>query len=229
MRLGILGGTFDPLHWGHLFIAEETRDLFNLDSVLFIPAKIPPHKIGKTISSETHRLEMLNQVIQDHEAFDFSDMEFNRPGPSYTVETLKEVQRQNPEAELYFIMGQDSFLEIETWYQYQELFSLCRLVVVRRPGTAKIEITDYSKGVQNTLQGHLIRVEDPLKFSKKHLKSDWKVCLLMISGMLISASEIRQRVLMGRTIRYLVPEAVRQYISRQNLYGQEVDDENTDQ
>lgn len=221
MRIGILGGTFDPVHWGHLIIAEESRDLLGLDQILFIPAKIPPHKIGHTISSEEHRFDMLKQAVKSHEFFHASDMEFKRNGLSYTVETLKLVQKVYPSAERFFLMGQDSFLEIETWYNYQELFDLCRLVVIRRPGIPPVKSELFSPIVRNMFSKDVVTIDDTLEVDSAEILGDWRICMLMIAGMQISASEIRKRRHLGRTIRYLVPDCVREYIELNNLYKPE--------
>ena len=134
MKLGILGGTFNPIHLGHLRIAEEVRDRLTLDRVLFLPAATPPHKPLAGDLPFADRLTMVRLAIGDHADFAASDLENRRQGPSYSVDTLAELHREFPGDELYFIIGSDSFLEIGLWHRYAEIFPLCNLVVVERPG-----------------------------------------------------------------------------------------------
>ena len=135
MRLGVFGGTFDPPHLGHLVVAEGAREQLHLERVLFIPAGQPWMKAGQAISPASHRLEMTRLAIQGHPAFQVVDWEVVREGPSYTVETLEQLHRQEPSAELFCILGEDSLRELPRWRHPQRLVELCVLAVYRRPGS----------------------------------------------------------------------------------------------
>ncbi|MBW2146729.1 MAG: nicotinate-nucleotide adenylyltransferase [Deltaproteobacteria bacterium] len=213
MRIGILGGTYNPIHLGHLRLAEEVRELFDLKEVHFIPAFIPPHKQEETIASAHHRMAMVRMAVMSNPAFIASDRELKRKGPSYTVDTLRELHRiYDPPLQPYFILGMDTYLEIATWSRYQELFHLCHFVVVSRPGyhwkeirtVLPVEIAHefcYNKKKDGYLHhsGHLTYFRDIHRYE-------------------ISSSEIRMSVREGRSIRYLVPDAVRRYIEQEGLY-----------
>ncbi|MGE5138531.1 MAG: nicotinate-nucleotide adenylyltransferase, partial [Rudaea sp.] len=135
MRIGILGGTFDPPHIGHLVIAEEARSKLELARVYFIPARRPPHKLDEPVTPLEHRVEMLRLALDGNPFFSLSLIEANRPGPSYTLDTLRELRQEfPPSTELYFIMGMDSLVELPTWHEPAELIRLCRLAVLKRPG-----------------------------------------------------------------------------------------------
>ncbi len=218
VKLGVLGGTFDPVHSGHLIVAEEVRDILKLDRIMFIPARHPPHKQPRTISAVTHRLAMLNRAVASHPAFEINSMEIDRRGPSYTVDTLKTLNRQIHPEDLVFIMGHDSFVEIETWYHYEDLFTLCRLAVVSRPGTPAVVPDQFSTAVRRFFPEQVAVLDDPPGDGNRLQRRDWRICLMQIAGLKISASEIRRRVSDGRSIRYLVPESVRQYILEHRLY-----------
>ena len=135
MRLGILGGTFDPIHYAHLVIAEECRVRLGLAGVIFIPAGEPPHKRRQSVTPAADRLAMVELAIASNPAFRVSRVEIDRPGPSYSVDTIAALQAElGPEAELYFIVGQDAMADILTWHEPRRLLALCRLVAIHRPG-----------------------------------------------------------------------------------------------
>lgn len=198
MRLGILGGTFDPIHFGHLLAAEETRTALGLDRVLFAPAADPPHKQGYAILPITHRLEMVTLAIADNPAFAVSSVDVKRSGPHYTVDTIRLLRDEwRTEAdETCFIMGVDSLAHLLTWHRPDQLIQLCRLAVVARPGyradLRKLEATLPG------IQGRLDWVEMP------------------VLG--ISSSDLQRRVREGRSIRYQVPAAVAAYVAEHKLY-----------
>lgn len=217
MKTGLLGGTFDPIHWGHLIVAEEAADVIGLDRVIFIPARIPPHKIGQSISATQHRMKMVESAIADNSRFEVSDYEVSRPGPTYTVETVQAFKQLYPNDQIYFIMGHDSFLEIETWYQYPELFSLCRLIVVIRPGTPPVQWQRFGKDVRQLFPDRVLQINDAMD-SPRSQQDNWTICLVKIAGLDVSATRIRARVRSGRSIRYQVPDTVREYINLKRLY-----------
>ena len=200
MRLGIFGGTFDPIHLGHLILAEHCREACRLDRVLFIPAGQPPHKSDRQITPGEQRMEMVELAIAGHAAFAASSIELDRQGPSYSAETLAEVARQNAGAELFFLMGSDSLTELPSWYQPDRIASLATLVVARRPGSGQPNVTQLraviGPSATESLMQHVVDI--PL--------------------IEIASSAIRARVAAGQSIRFMLPRAVECYIEGHRLY-----------
>lgn len=197
--IGIMGGTFDPIHFGHLRAAEEVRQGFGLERVIFVPAGRPPHKQASEVTPPEHRYLMTLLATADHPHFEVSRVEIDRDGPSYTLDTLRYLRSIfSPEKALYFITGLDAILEIHTWMDYRELFQLADFIAVTRPG--------YNVEALRNLQEIL---GDEL-FSRIH---PFPVTLLAISS-----RDIRRRVREGRSIRYLVPDPVMKYIEKERLY-----------
>ncbi len=187
-----MGGSFNPIHYGHLFIASECYHTFSLEKVIFIPAYLPPHKKEGNIISTHHRLEMLNLAVKKDERFLVSDLEIKRGGISYTVDTLKSLRNiYGDTAEIYFLAGSDSALEIPTWKEPLKILSLCHFVAYLRPGY-------------------------PLDRLEKKFRD--KIISFSSLPLGISSSEIRKRVREGRPIRYLVPPEVEEYIYQNKLY-----------
>lgn len=196
--LGIFGGTFDPIHYGHLVAAECARHRFHLDRVIFMPAAHPPHKDVQSILGQQHRCRMVERAIAGNTAFEISTLEIDRQGVSYTIDTMDSIQRAYPAAELYFIMGMDSLYILDTWKEVQRLVKLCRFVVATRPG-------------------YQLDRSDPVLANVPTLF--WPQAeLLEIPGMDISSTDLRRRVRNGEPIRYLVPREVEEYIECYNLY-----------
>ena len=192
LRLGIFGGTFDPIHLGHLIVAELTRGLLGLDRVIFVPARMSPHKRGAD-ASPGHRFRMTGIAVEDNPHFEVSDVEIRREGPSYTVDTLRSLRGTNPpEAEHYLLLGADSARDLESWREPEELLSSSKVVILGRPGTE-------SRELPGTVASRAAVLSTPL--------------------IGISSSEIRRRVRAGETIRYLVTEPVESYIRSQGLYA----------
>lgn len=197
-RIGVMGGTFDPIHLAHLIAAESVRDGFHLHRVLFIPAGTPPHKTGRRVSPAARRLAMVRLAISSNPGFEVSTIETDRPGASYTVDTVRSLRREfGPETKLYFITGADAVLEILSWKDPFEIFNHCELVAVTRPGYDAVALDRMVA----TMAG-----------------SGGVVHRLAIPEVSISSSEIRKRVKERRSIRYLVPDAVGEYIWRTGLY-----------
>ena len=197
MRVGVLGGTFDPIHYAHLVIAEESRLRLQLDRVLFVPSGQPPHKLAKVITPAEHRLAMLQLAIASNPHFEVSRVDMDRCGPCYSVDLLEILQdRLKAGAELYFIVGLDSLAELPTWHEPARLIRLCRLAVVRRPGyhVDMVQLETILPGVVSRLEF----VEAP--------------------EMGISSSEIQRRVRAGLPIKYQLPEPVEAYIVEHGLY-----------
>ena len=212
MKIGILGGTFNPIHNAHLRIAEESRDLFDLSRVIFIPAATPPHKPLVGELSFASRLEMARLATADNPYFTVSDMEGVRGGRSYSIDTLRALALEFPQDELFFIVGADSFNDISTWHQYADIFTLCNVICVQRPG-ATIGSLEKALPVAMALEFCYDAQAERLSHSSGH-------GVYALDGVLldISSSEIRLLARAGRSIRYLLPDAVEHYIKEQRLY-----------
>ena len=196
MRIGVLGGTFDPIHLGHLAIAEDVRNRLDLEEVCFVPAGRPWMKAGQSVTAAIDRLSMVRLAVEDNPFFRACSVDIQRSGMSYTVDTLGELQEDyGPDANLFFIMGTDTFARFEEWKDPDEILKLATVVVVDRPGA-----TTWSEEVGEQLgsTGRVMRLEG--------LNLD------------ISSMDIRRRVSEGTSIRYLVPEPVERYIYARGLY-----------
>lgn len=205
MRIGVMGGTFDPIHVGHLVAAEEVWAQLELEYVIFVPAGLPPHKLANNISHTEHRLAMVKLAIASNPHFTLSRVDIDRFGPCYTVETIEILRdKWGPEAEIYFIMGSDSLADILTWHKPKRLIRLCRLAVVMRPGY-EVDM----EALDSYLPGIAMRVQ-----------------FIEAPALDISSTDIQRRVREGLPIRYQVPEAVEKYIYEHRLYKEENHDAN---
>jgi nicotinate-nucleotide adenylyltransferase len=212
MKIGLFGGTFDPIHWGHLRSAEEVREAFSLDQVLFIPSSIPPHKKRGEEAAAADRLNMTRLAIAKNSSFAVSKVEISRPGKSFTIDTLRYFAAKRPGDSLYFIIGMDAFRDIGTWRDFQELFSLSNFIVTSRPRCGELlERGDLPVAAQKSF------CYDPKKNAYLH-QSGTRLHYFKLIDIAISASDIRARVRAGKSIRYLVPPAVESYIKRRRLY-----------
>lgn len=200
MRIGVFGGTFDPVHLAHLIIAEQCREQAQLDQVWFIPAARPPHKQGKTVSSFPHRVEMLTLAIAGNAAFRINELEKDRPGSSYTVDTLSELHRQYPGTEFWLILGSDCLPDLPHWREPARIAQLAGLLVWERPGWPP----------WSAEQLHAALGLKPGEELRMHLAQGPSVDL--------SSSDLRHRAAKGRSLRYLVPRAVGCYIETHHLY-----------
>jgi nicotinate-nucleotide adenylyltransferase len=215
-RLGIMGGTFDPVHLGHLRTAEEAIEILGLDQILFVPAASPPHKPGRQILSFGHRLRMLELAITCNPRFRLSDMERRIPGKSYTVNSLRRLREESQDVELFFLVGLDAFLEMDTWFQYEELFRLASIVVLRRPGSGEGDVGEFLvRKVSESYHG----VSGTGVFSHPEL---FPVYYLPNTQLDISSTGIRELAAAGRSIRYMVPGRVLNYIGEECLYKDQV-------
>ncbi|BCR03598.1 putative nicotinate-nucleotide adenylyltransferase [Desulfuromonas versatilis] len=212
MKLGILGGTFNPIHLAHLRIAEEVREACGLERILFIPAATPPHKSTAGNVPFAQRLAMVQAAIADNPHFEASDLEARRGGKSYSVHTLEILRRQRPGDELHFIIGMDSFRDLASWKEYRRLFELTNLVVAARPGV--------HRGDPRELLPVAIQDEFCYDCSAQALthRSGRSVIFLEETFLDISSTHIRTLVSRNRSVRYLVPEAVDRYIANHGLY-----------
>lgn len=194
-RIGIFGGTFDPIHNGHLIIAENVREAMNLEKILFIPSKIPPLKESKLLTNEMHRLQMLKFAVEDNSAFEISEIEINDYSnkPNYTVDTLiklKEIYK-NEQVKLYLIIGMDQLINLHKWKEPSKLFLLSEIIVINRPGYTIEQVeNDYLR----------------------------QVTCVPVPNIDISSKDIRFRLNEKRTIKYLVPNKVEEYIYKNKLY-----------
>ena len=197
MKAGILGGTFDPVHMGHLAVAKEARSSLGLEEVLFVPAGRPWLKEEAGVQEPGHRLDMLRLALRGLTGFRISTIELDRPGPTYTVDTLAELRRRSPSDELFFIIGADNLAQLPRWREPDRIISLCRLVVAPRAGCPMPDIVRLEAAVPG-LKKRLVMLDKPV--------------------IDISASMIRERVCLGLSIKNLVPEAVAGYIKENGLY-----------
>ena len=213
MKWGLFGGTFDPIHMGHLRCAEEILELFNLNRIIFTPASRPPHKLNGEITQFIHREQMVRLSIEDNPSFSFSDAENQRAGTSYSVETVQFIlDKYLRTLELFFILGQDAFHAIQTWRDWEKLLVLCNFVVMTRPG------------YENRGLAAILPADFAAQFAFDSEKNGFKgptgytIYFREVTFLDISSSNIRQRVNHGRSISYLVPPAVQKYILKNGLY-----------
>jgi nicotinate-nucleotide adenylyltransferase len=216
-RIGLFGGTFDPVHHGHLRAGEEIRQAFSLAWVEFLPARIPPHKTDQPITDISHRVAMLRLAVAGNPYFRVSEVEASREGVSYLVDTLEAYRQHYPsEVALYFIMGMDSFREIATWHRYPALFSLSHFVVITRPGYKRPGLSEVvSPDVADSF-GPCEGEPDAMEHPSGHRIHFQETTLLDIS-----ASRLRRWMLEERSVRYLIPEPVWEYVREYGLYGSE--------
>ncbi|WZL78475.1 nicotinate-nucleotide adenylyltransferase [Eubacteriales bacterium mix99] len=197
-KTGILGGTFDPVHIGHLFIAEAARDAYGLDRVLFLPTGDPPHKKASHLASGRDRINMLRAALRDNPSFQVDDMEVAREGTTYTIDSLKELKERYPEDFLYFIIGGDTLLELKTWKDFCSVAGLCSFIAYHRPGYEREELAEEAERLAGIYHADICFAEGP--------------------GLDISSKYIRHRMERNQTVRYLVPKTVEDYIAEHHLY-----------
>ena len=199
MNIGVFGGTFDPIHTGHLIIAEEARIKLGFSKVLFVPAGQPWLKLNHSITPAAHRVEMVRRAIASNPYFELCTLEVERPGPSYTVDTIIMLQKQlGAEASFFFILGQDTLADLPLWKEPGKLVQICQLVVAPRAGSGLADLKSLGLSIPGVVHS-VIQLELPI--------------------IEISSSGIRRRVADGLSIRYLVPDAVEKYILQQRLYS----------
>jgi len=194
MKIGILGGTFNPVHYGHIWVASRVLKMLKLDRVVFVPSAHPPHKEENKLPSALDRYTMVELAIKGNPHFYISDIELKRKGKSYTIDTVSAFKRLYPGAKIYFIIGRDTLPEISTWKNYRRLLKMCQFVVVNRPGYPN------------------------KKFVFKNSVSVKNLTNLRIRGINISSTEIRARIKEGKGIKGFVPQEVEEYIRKKGLY-----------
>lgn len=213
MKLGLFGGTFNPVHFGHLRAAQELAELLNLDRVVFIPAATPPHKETGGIASFEHRLQMLQLAVAGNGAFSLSDVENLRPGKSYSIDTVRHfLDAGDSGLECFFITGQDAFDAITTWHDWKNILRLCHFVVMTRPGYEnqglhQILPPDVASRYIYDAAGDVFQ-DSP----------GGSILFRQTTFLDISSSEIRKRIQQGRCVRYLTPDSVIRYLEANRLY-----------
>jgi nicotinate-nucleotide adenylyltransferase len=200
MRVGVFGGTFDPVHYGHLILAEQSREQARLDEVWFVPAARPPQKEAQAVTRFDQRVEMLALALAGNPAFRVQELENERPGPSYTADTLAELRARHPDAELFLLVGSDSLVDLPTWREPRRVIEQAGLLVVARPGSPVLPADELRArlGLNPDVTLHFEVVRAPLVD--------------------ISSRDLRARVARGRTIRYFLPRAVECYVADKRLY-----------
>lgn len=197
LRIGILGGTFDPIHYAHLATVEFIRGKYNLDKVIFIPSGNPPHKFWN-ITDKKDRYKMVVLATVKNENFVVSDMEIEKVGKTYTIDTLRELKKTYPTCELFFITGADAICDIEAWKDVAENFKLATFIAATRPGISLLRAQDYIEKLENKYNAKIINVYVP--------------------SLDISSTYIRDQLNLGKSVRYLIPENVEAYIKEKGLY-----------
>jgi nicotinate-nucleotide adenylyltransferase len=200
MRIGVFGGTFDPIHLGHLILAEQCREQAQLDQVLFVPAARPPHKPEHVLTPFAQRVEMLAVAIAGQPAFRIDELERDRPGPSFTADTLEEIKQRNPGAELLLIVGADTLHDLPHWHEPARIAALAEILVVARSDWVMLSGPELSKALR-------LPAEAPLRQRSIHVPTIG-----------ISSRDLRCRAAEGRSLRYLVPRAIEAYIHEKRLY-----------
>lgn len=197
-KIGIMGGTFNPIHFGHLFLAENAFEQVSLDKVLFMPSKNPPHKAKPVNVSEQQRVDMINLAISDNPHFELSKIELHREGLTFTADTLRLLTAENSDTEYYFIVGTDSLFMMQNWKEPQVVFDLSTIVVAGRDNSKTEEIQKHIEYLESTFRARIIYIEMPM--------------------IQIASAEIRERYMAKRSVRYFMPDSVIDYIGKNKLY-----------
>ncbi len=202
MRIGLFGGSFNPIHMGHLIMAEHILEAAELDRIIFIPAAQPPHKEMGLKDSSEHRYKMVELAIADNPNFEITDIEIKRDAISYTVDTVHQLKERYPDDKLYFIIGSDTFYELPSWRNVPGILEVVNFLVVRRPGFAQQQLQNLDQALED--------------FAVIH---DTEISLIDAPLIQISSTFIRQKMAAGQSIRYLVPDVVRDFIEARDLFG----------
>ena len=221
LRLGLLGGSFNPLHNGHLAIAHQTREVLGLDQVLFIPTSFPPHKPNGSLAPAHDRYEMVRLAIASNPSLAISDVEVRRPGKSYSIDTIRLLQQEyGMQTQLFFLVGLDAFLDFPSWRDPQTLLTLCRFVVLSRPGLSFRSLSTITllppipyPSLMDLDAGRISQIEAPL--------GEQALICLKLSPSPVSASDIRMRIRQGLPVANLLPPLVESYILQHHLYQED--------
>jgi nicotinate-nucleotide adenylyltransferase len=214
-RVGVLGGSFNPIHYGHLLLADEVLEALGLDRLLFVPAAAPPHKPATQLAPAADRCEMVRLAVAEHPRFAVSDLELRRAGPSYTVDTLTELAAGGDE--LFFVVGSETFLDLLTWREPRRVAQLARLVVIPRAGSPfDVESAAAQKVLREIgVEGGFVQVAGPRDVRPRG------VLIVHAASLPVSASELRRRVREGRSLAFRLPPAAIAYIRAHGLYRAE--------
>jgi len=217
-RIGLFGGTFNPIHSGHIRAAEVVQKRLSLEKILFIPSYIPPHKDSAEIASPPHRLKMVELALQTHAHFVPSSIEVDAEEKSYSIITLEKIEKLYPNAQVFFILGIDAFLEIDTWKNYEKVLEKCFFVVISRPGF-------HLKAAKRAFKG--FHREDMCELSKSETIDEsmllsYKIFLMNIEALDMASTDIRKKIKRGESIQAMVPVEVEAYIKENNLYQSEI-------
>ena len=220
MRFGLFGGTFNPIHLGHIQIALKVSRTFALDKILFIPSALPPHKAPGEVVNVTDRLEMIRQALIPYPSFEISDVELKRPGPSYTIDTVRYFKRViNEDSTIFLLLGLDAFLDIDTWKSYADLFLLVPFIVIMRTCETVNGTVDGRKTIADYLAA---KVSDDYQYSVSRScfshQEKQPIFVLNITPIDISSTEIRKLIHQGDSIKQMVPDVVEHFINRKGLY-----------
>ena len=213
-RIGLFGGTFNPIHSGHLKAAEIVQNRMDLDKVLFIPSYIPPHKDSAEIASPVHRMKMVELALHSHPHFIPSSIEVDAEEKSYSIITLGKIKKLYPNSRLFFILGIDAFLEIDTWKDHEQVLEQCFFVVINRPG---FQLEEAESVAQGTSRGIVCRLSESENIDEGMLRTQ-KIFLLPIEALDIASTDIREKIKRGESIQSMVPDEVSAYIQMNNLY-----------
>jgi len=197
-KVGIMGGTFNPVHYGHLFLAENAMEQLNLDKILFMPSKNPPHKKKQDLVSDIQRIEMVRLAVCENPHFEISTIEFDREGITYTADTLTILTHENPDTEYYFIVGADSLFMMQDWHTPQIIFNLSTILAAGRDRVPENQLAQQMKYLRETFDARIIQLNMPT--------------------IEISSAVIRKRIATNKTVRYFVPKEVMDYIAKYRLY-----------
>jgi nicotinate-nucleotide adenylyltransferase len=220
MRIGLFGGTFNPIHMGHIQVAQKVHRSFSLDEILFVPSALPPHKEPGDIVDVKDRLEMIYQALKPYPGFEISDVELKRPGPSYTIDTIRYFKRiMDKKSTLYLLLGLDAFLDIDTWKSYADLFLLVPFIVIMRAYEKRHGAVGGIKTIEDYLN---TKVSGGYQFSASHSRFSHKekqpVFVFNTTPIDISSTDIRRLIHQGDSIKQMVPAVVENFIKRKGLY-----------
>jgi nicotinate-nucleotide adenylyltransferase len=220
MHIGLFGGTFNPVHIGHLRAALEVKEGFDLDQVILIPAALPPHKMPGEVADAADRLQMLNLALEDTPGLTISEVELKRSGPSYTIDTVAHFKHTLPDqSRIYLIMGMDAFLEIDTWKSYDELLLQIPFIIINRPKSGSVSNDPDWKFMENFLTS---KISPDYVFSESQscyrAKNKQPVYVFEVTSLDISSTRIRNLINKDRSIDYLVPQETAEFINSKGLY-----------
>ncbi len=213
-RIGLFGGTFNPIHSGHLKAAEIVQKKLGLDKVLFIPSSIPPHKDSAEIASPAHRMKMVELALHSHPHFIPSSIEVDAEERSYSIITLGKIKKLYPNSRIFFILGIDAFLEIDTWKNHERVLEQCFFVIISRPGFRLEEAESVVQGISRDI---MCKLSESGNINEDMLRTR-KIFLMPIDALDIASTDIRKKIQKGESIQTLVPDEVNAYIQRNNLY-----------